>query len=228
MSRILRIYTALGFVLAFSPVSFAEARSGALEGADLTVSVRLYNYAHVSPNEMARAQKSAARILNSAGLKTVWLDCPWHRRDSARNKACRQPLGPTGLFIRILSRRMGSRLKFPRQTLGIAFLPRDGGPGRYASVFYHRIKDASRYSYFTRGEILGHVLAHEIGHLLLGSGNRFLDGIMHAHWSSRRRQLVVGDELCFTTQQGEIIREEVLARTLLAKSHQAVTLPPRN
>jgi hypothetical protein len=42
----------------------------------------------------------------------------------------------------------------------------------------------------TRGQFLGALMAHEIGHVLIGSGIHSAAGIMKAHWGSRDLPLI--------------------------------------
>jgi len=60
--------------------------------------------------------------------------------------------------------------------------------------------------------ILGDAMAHEIGHLLLGSYPHSVSGLMRAEW--RREEYVRSAQggLLFTPHEGELMRAEVLAR----------------
>jgi hypothetical protein len=58
----------------------------------------------------------------------------------------------------------------------------------------------------------GYAVAHEIGHLLLGSHSHSLVGIMRARWG--RKELARAErELLFLREQAELIRTEVLRRS---------------
>ena len=54
--------------------------------------------------------------------------------------------------------------------------------GRIVYIFYHRIYRiaASHNTSVQRG--LGHVMAHEIGHVLLGVNSHSTEGLMRARW----------------------------------------------
>lgn len=58
----------------------------------------------------------------------------------------------------------------------------------------------------TRGQILGHAIAHEIGHLLLASDTHSLFGIMKADYD--RKDLVILGEgnLFFTAEEARLLR----------------------
>src|SRR5207253_4817851 len=61
------------------------------------------------------------------------------------------------------------------------------------------------------GQILGHVIAHELSHLL-GLENHSPAGIMRANWGSADWQETVYGYLSFTPQQADLVRAEVSRR----------------
>ena len=56
-----------------------------------------------------------------------------------------------------------------------------------ATVFFHRIEIIAGDLGVSQGPLLGHALAHEVGHLLLGRGYHARSGLMRCPW--RRRDL---------------------------------------
>ena len=80
-------------------------------------------------------------------------------------------------------------------------------PIRRAYIFYDRILDHARLTGSNVARLLGAVIAHEVGHLLLPAFSHSPTGIMRAHWGGRIVR--VPD---FTVDQGMTIR------TLLADS----------
>jgi len=84
-----------------------------------------------------------------------------------------------------------------------------------ASVFYGRIEHFARDVHRDETEIpviLGHVMAHEIGHLLLGSASHSKTGIMCGQWDRNYlRRALIGRQL-FTPEQIERIQAEVPRR----------------
>ena len=61
------------------------------------------------------------------------------------------------------------------------------------------------------GPILGHVIAHELGHLLAWETHS-PSGIMRADWNSADLRDAACGQLRFTIQQAEIIRAEIRRR----------------
>ena len=52
-------------------------------------------------------------------------------------------------------------------------------------------------------EILGSVMAHEMGHLLLGSNAHAISGIMRAHWESGELRRIAMGTLVFLPEQAK-------------------------
>ncbi|HEY8750297.1 MAG TPA: hypothetical protein VIM11_20095 [Tepidisphaeraceae bacterium] len=57
--------------------------------------------------------------------------------------------------------------------------------------------------------VLGHVLAHEIGHVLLGHDGHSQEGLMKPHWSGREQNGMWCKLISFTAVEGEIIRRRL-------------------
>jgi hypothetical protein len=174
-----------------------------------TIRVRAINFTETTPDTIRKAEKEAGRIFREAGLNVVWLDYPL--RESAANPEdpCQQPLGPGNVFVRLL---VGETRKgIPDSVFGFAILP------ALASVYYGTAVDLARdYSAETDvPTILGCVMVHEIGHLLLGSNSHSPTGIMQAHWGRKQLRGLVKGDLEFTGEQSRQIRAEWQARMKL-------------
>lgn len=63
-----------------------------------------------------------------------------------------------------------------------------------------------------KGQILGHGMAHEIGHVLLDQASHSPTGLMRARWDREDFQDMVGGELVFTSEEAERVRAEVMRR----------------
>ena len=61
--------------------------------------------------------------------------------------------------------------------------------------------------------ILGSVIAHEIGHLLLGLNSHSDTGIMQKRWERKQLQMVTTGNLLFTAAQGKLMQAEMQRRT---------------
>jgi hypothetical protein len=208
----LAVLVGLGFASVFSST---EAFAGRIDGsnqAGLTFSLHVFDYAQVEPGDLARAEDEVTRIFRVVGLETVWHECVMSD-EGPQGEACRGQLGPGELVLRILPRAMAERVPMTGETFGFAQQSTDDHPSYVASVFYHRVERLADDLGFARSMILGHALAHEIGHLLLGTDSHAPLGIMRASW--KRRDLINASMggLVFLPQQAARIRAEVEHRT---------------
>ncbi len=95
------------------------------------------------------------------------------------------------------------------------------------SIFYDRLNKlvhktkAVSIRAPTEAQLLGHVMAHEIGHQLLPYLSHTTHGIMTHDWSLEVLQRAARGDLCFSGEQGELIRAQLRAQT--AKSEFART-----
>jgi hypothetical protein len=66
--------------------------------------------------------------------------------------------------------------------LGFAAVATDGGLGRIAYVIYDRVQQQASSGAIDETDLMGLVMAHEIGHLLLGPGSQGEAGLMKGRW----------------------------------------------
>jgi hypothetical protein len=176
------------------------------------IQVFVYNYAGVSPETLARAEREAARIYSRTGIQTEWLDCPLTPDQAAQYPACQLPPSPARLALRLLSRPMAERIGLSQATFGSALLPEDGGFGMTAQVCAHCCEELAKGDQTLNAAVLGHVMAHELGHLLLGIGSHGATGLMHVPWHHKELENVAQGSLLFTSSEGEKMRRQVSAR----------------
>ena len=78
-------------------------------------------------------------------------------------------------------------------------------PGRVAWLYYSRIHDLAQLLHLDVS-LLGHVMAHEMGHLLLPYGAHAATGLMKAGWDTRQAFLAASGALTFDPSQAALIR----------------------
>jgi hypothetical protein len=96
----------------------------------------------------------------------------------------------------------GTNTQKPRDVLGAAPFDKDG-PGRIAYVFWRPVFDLAAEKHANEGVVLGHVMAHELGHLLLGGepGSAHSAGIMKHAWDKEHVEKAKSGRLFFTPDQ---------------------------
>jgi hypothetical protein len=193
--------------LAFwTAVTAAKAQS--FSGAVLTV--RVYNHAGVPDKIVWDAQQVAGKILRKAGIGTIWIACL--KEEADRYRACRTAPGVADVILLIVSRPMEVPGAGP-EAGGLALpLGDDSSVGR-AYAFYPRVEEAvRRYGRMGPATLLGHVIAHEIGHLLLGPAAHAPLGIMRLWWWPEDLQRIATGKLLFFPDQARAMQAELSRR----------------
>jgi hypothetical protein len=151
-----------------------------------TLIVRLYNTAAIPGPELAAARDAAAVILADTGLDVVFRHC------GAGGDPCHESLQPREVVVRIIDAPAFNLALHP-DAYGVTYVVRDTNRGWLATVFSDRIAAAASRVGVETGRVLGRVMAHEIGHLLLGTGYHGEAGLMRAEWPDERLRHAAGE-----------------------------------
>src|SRR4029077_17568211 len=149
-----------------------------------TITVLISNYAQAPPAILAAAEREAGRILREAGLRTVWLECQGGRFTQG---PCERASEANDVWLRVLPAPMLNR--FHVTTFGFTVHP------VLASVYYDYAVRVAKTddAEFKLPIILGCVIAHELGHLLLGPNSHSPTGVMQAQWERKQvQELMMG------------------------------------
>jgi hypothetical protein len=150
--------------------------------------IRTYNTFGVAAEEMTEARAVAGVILNDAGLQAVWRDC---------SVGCADDLGSDDVLVRLVSA--------PRTvvagSLGCALVDLQQQTGTLATVYADRVNVVASRTGVTPGTLLGRAIAHEIGHLLLGTADHSTGGLMRAFWSDPELKRDVAAEWTFSQDE---------------------------
>jgi len=198
--------------------SDSEAASPRLEGKlgpALTLLVHLQNYAQVPSDQMKPALREASRVFQEAGLRIDWLDCtPNDVAGEPKHPDCDKANSSASVVLRLLPRSMGERMGLGNLSFGYALSLEPGRIGRMANVFVYRMQELARKWGVAEGPvILGHLIAHELGHLVLGVGGHSRTGIMGFPWQKKELKAAVRGSLLFTKKQACRMRSHVRDHT---------------
>lgn len=174
--------------------------------------IAIHDYTGVRPSVLERSKREATRILGDMGYGLTWVHC------ASDEDLCRQPATPTILVLRVLPENNRTSEK---DALASAILPA-AGFGSYFVVFYGRVKQMTKVE-SSEGVLLGHAIAHELGHLLLGSNAHSRDGIMAGRWSPRELARIAKRSLTFSEEQRVRMRKNVSGRLLAVGSETCTT-----
>jgi hypothetical protein len=164
--------------------------------------VFVYNHASVSNQIVSGAEKEASRVFRGLSLEVTWINCLTRHPDATTRL---ELMSTTGLFIGIVPR----AVKLSDAVFGVAFLGSDG-KGRYADVFFESVRRlGAEEADVGEARVLAYVMAHEIGHLLLGSNAHSEVGIMKPRWSAIELRKIEMGKLAFTPIECEKIHRRL-------------------
>jgi hypothetical protein len=163
------------------------------------VAVYVDNRAGIAPEGLRRAQLEAADVFRDAGVDIEW-------SDGGLTESLIPPLAP-GSPPRVVVMLIAST---PSQLRGAAGCPLGMAlPERsMAYVFARSIGAQSRTRPVDRDRMLGHVIAHEVGHLLLPEATHSRYGIMRA-----TLDVAFTNPNRFTDREASAIRADLAARS---------------
>lgn len=168
----------------------------------LTVSV--FNDARLPPLVMEEAKQRAEEVFERAGVSLNWLDCgsPGRRRP---DRGCLALSFPEHLSVRLiegLQERNG-------EVYGQSYLDARG-QGNYANVYISALASSKALSLVKEGDLLGYIVVHELGHLLLGGNSHSPEGLMRAKWQVAELHEAASGTLGFSAEQAQRMRARYL------------------
>jgi hypothetical protein len=186
---------------------------GAFASPDAPPMVRLkvsvFNDAVVAQPVLKAAEARAAAVLGEAGISLTWLDCgtPGRWRTEL---GCQDVAFPTHLSVRLVA----GRKAVSEETFGQSFL-NDRGEGNYANVYLAQLSSSKAAGLIGEGDLLGLVVVHELGHLLLGKDSHSSEGLMRARWEAAELREAAKGNLLFAKGEAERMRVRYLSATVL-------------
>lgn len=177
--------------------------------ASARVTISVYNDAEVPADLLKAAENEASQVFRHAGIEATWLNCRLPAVSEEESQACRETEFPHHLHLRIVPRSLGLK----GETMGISFQAGDGS-GCYADLFYEPMERLHQSEGADIASLLGHVAAHEIGHLLLGTNSHSAEGIMQARWTAEELANSKAGGLVFLEKEAHRMRARLTASLL--------------
>jgi hypothetical protein len=172
------------FMIAAAVLMVTGVAGAAEAPAPATVRLQLRNEAQVSDDVLEESRNEVARIFARAGFAVLWVD------------------EAPGITVKIVAHVIGyARAESP--VMGVALRTADGP---IAQVFFRRVEEFARIHRADLSMMLGHVMAHEVGHLLMPALAHSPTGLMRGVWDKAQVREATGGALTFTTGQAERIR----------------------
>ena len=168
-----------------------------------TLTVAIFNEAHVPRTILAGAQETASYIFAKSGIDIRWMPCGREDESVEERSACSQPEFPDHLDMHIVN----SCPHLPGSVFGISYVSPEG-IGTQADVFYVKVA-AFRQSPAELSTLLGYAMAHEVGHLLLGSNSHSPTGLMRADWRTKELIGIAQGGLVFSDEQAQRMKAKL-------------------
>src|SRR5215469_13398280 len=167
-----------------------------------TVTVAIFNDAHVPATVLKGAQQTVSFIFAKSGIKVHWIFCGRQYESLGQSRACSQ----AGHFdLRIVN----DCPNLPISVFGISYVSYEG-MGTQADVFYTKITAFRADGLVDRTTLLGYAMAHELGHLLLGCNSHSPRGLMRADWGPEELNLMARGALDLSDDQSQNIKAKLL------------------
>jgi hypothetical protein len=158
----------------------------------LTVQLQILNDANVPADVLSAAQHEVVGIFARAGIEIVWHDAPGAAPSALR------------FAVKIVPHSLHYGDTKPH-VMGVAL---SGERGTMVYVFYGRVDDLARTQRVRTGTMLAHVIAHEVGHLLLPKGRHSQSGLMRGSWDRTQVEAAARGALTFTPDEIRTIRAD--------------------
>ena len=195
-------------VLLFAASSAAAPPS---PGGRTPILIKMVNLSTLPPGTLAKGAAVAREIYARIGVETEWLDCTAAPGETAADSRCAAPVLALDIVTRILPKKLARRFRLPKPALGAAMLPPEGF-GYLANAFSHRVDEIAHWTGADPITILGHILAHEVGHVLLSQPLHAKEGLMQAAWREDQLRRASGRSLQFTQTEVARLRLNIAAR----------------
>src|SRR5262245_33268480 len=143
----------------------------------LLLVLRAYDMTGVSPHEIAAAERTVTDVLGRAQIDVSLVTC---RVEAASPRLCSEVLTAHDLIVRLTTAPSAAA----EGALADANVDTALAAGSFATVYVDRIRRLAADADVDVGVLMGRAMAHEVGHLLLGTSRHSLTGVMRAVWSA--------------------------------------------
>lgn len=166
-----------------------------------TLSIHLQND-DVSVQTLRWATIETSRLFRAAAIDVTWQhlsDETARSRDIEQdNGVCPQMNEPRYITLRLMREAPAT---VSEDAIGVA--RPFAQTGTQISIFINRVELLARFVNTPLYVILGHAMAHEIGHVLLASSQHSSTGLMEAHWNTISLHLASEGLLAFGREEAE-------------------------
>ena len=175
---------------------------------EVEVFVPFVNGANIDMS-LARARTIVSAIYSEIGVRIVW-----RSTRSAPSGCSKTPLhGKIVVAFR-------ASASAARSEDAMAFSTPFSQEGPCVTVLMSRLNPEGERNTGRVGYLLGHALAHEIGHVLQGIPRHSETGLMKAHWTQREIVDMAREPLRFTTYDAELVLDALAVPAVLRTGYK--------
>jgi hypothetical protein len=157
------------------------------EGREVLINVRVRNDAQVPAKLLARAQNAVMTTYAKAGVRVAF----------GENGAT--------ITVALITRQQAEKLGHRVDVLGFALSSLSGG-GKVAYIMMEHVTEQSKLHQVDPGIVLGSVIAHEMGHLLLPYNSHSPSGVMRPKLGLPEFKKALHGNLLFSETQASQLR----------------------
>jgi hypothetical protein len=150
----------------------------------MIVALQLKSEARVPVLVLEEARAEVVRIFSDAGVEVRWTDAAPH------------------VTVTIVPQVLG----YATATSPVMGVARRTQAGSSAQIFFAQVQHFARTYRLNLGTMLAHVIAHEVGHLLLSTSAHSPTGVMQAGWDREVIRDAARGSLTFTEAQAARMR----------------------
>jgi hypothetical protein len=166
----------------------------------------------VSTAAVAAARAVTQAVLITAGVNALWRECRTAAHTSARDR-CDDVLSRNEIIVRVVR---GPAAPDSFAALGDSLVETGSGRGVLATIFADRVLSAGSRTGADAAVLLGRAVAHEVGHLLIGSAAHSTRGLMRARWSDDELRKNQERDWLFSPRQATLMKAHLLTRAATA------------
>ena len=179
------------------------------------VVVRFYKTT-IPAEEFSAARRLAAGILDGAGIAVSWSGC-WSDAGQI-GPACQRPPAVNEVILHIVAA-TDANARDHRHSLGFSMIDRGTATGTVANVYADRVAALAEGVGADRVCLLGRAIAHEIGHLLMGTSRHSARGLMRPVWSQQELRRNASLDWRFSDEDARTMRNLIEARRLARRAY---------
>lgn len=187
------------------------------------LTVRIYDAYGVGSQELRSALDVAGALFDTTGVALRWRECrPLKTAPVPAIDRCGDVLHANEVVVRLIAN--GRETAARTWAFGYSLVDQQTRTGTLSTVFGDHVATVAARLRVDGPTLLGRVIAHEVGHLLLGTTSHSGNGLMRAHWPDRLLRAGQFRDWQFSPDDVRQLGPALQARATLAPTRLAALL----